>query len=267
MRTGRLRLALLAALAAIASAQPSHSEEWPQRPVRIIVPYAPGGVGDNFAWFVARCLEQALKQRFVLEHRPGGTGAIAAEEVARSPADGYTLLLAGLPQIAIMPAVLKTSFDPVKDVVPVTAVATNPLVLAVHPSLPVNSVAEFVAYLGSQSDRLTYAATGVGSITHLAMALFLKRAGMEMTPVMYKGGGPAVTDVVAGHIPRCILRMYPQWFRTRRAACCVCLRHRANEQLPQFADVPTMIEIGIPWIQDAQLDRPGGARRNAEGNH
>ena len=190
----RLGILILSALclAAIATTAPAQAK-YPLKPVKIIVPYAPGGVTDAAAHFVAQPLSEAFGQPFVIEHRPGATGAIAAEAVARAPPDGYTLFLAGLSQIAIMPVAIKTSFDPLKDVVPISAIATNPLVLTVHTRLPVASVADFVAYARKREGRLNYAALGTGSITHLAMALFAKRAGLAMTPVMYRGGASAVT--------------------------------------------------------------------------
>jgi tripartite-type tricarboxylate transporter receptor subunit TctC len=197
---------------------------------------------------IARHLGEAFGQPFVMENRPGASGAIAAEAVARSPADGYTLFLASLTQIAIMPAAIKTSFDPLKDVVPISAISTNSLVLVVHPSLPVKSVAEFVAYARNQHGQLTYAAAGVGSITHLAMALFLKRAGIEMTPVMYKGGAPAMTDIIAGHV------------KTQFAIAASVVPYAVGDMLrllavssaqrmPQISHVPTISESGFPGFQ------------------
>jgi tripartite-type tricarboxylate transporter receptor subunit TctC len=248
MQTRCLRLALLFVLAAIASTEPVHSQEWPQRPVKIVVPYAPGGNSDAIGRVIARYLGEAFGQPFVMENRPGASGAIAAEAVARSPADGYTLFLASLTQMAIMPAAIKTSFDPLKDVVPISAISTNSLVLVVHPSLPVKSVAEFVAYARNQHGQLTYAAAGVGSITHLAMALFLKRAGIEMTPVMYKGGAPAMTDIIAGHV------------KTQFAIAASVVPYAVGDMLrllavssaqrmPQISHVPTISESGFPGFQ------------------
>jgi tripartite-type tricarboxylate transporter receptor subunit TctC len=245
-----LRLLPLAACAAIAlvSCATVQAAEWPERPVRIVVPYAPGGITDAIARFAARHLGEALGQPFAVEYRPGATGAIAAEAVARSPPDGYTLFLASLPQIAIMPAAVRTTFDPLKDVVPISAIATNPLVLVVHPSLPMMSVAQFVAYVRDQHGQLTYAALGVGSITHLAMALFLKRAGIEMTPVMYKGGAPALTDIIAGNVKT--------YFATVSAvvpyATSDMLRLLAvssTQRLAQIPNVPTVIESGYPGFR------------------
>src|SRR5215472_13784270 len=187
MQTGCLRLVSLAIFAGLAAIGSAHSQDWPQRPAKIVVPFAPGGNSDEVARLVALRLGAAFGQQFVVENRPG----------ARSPADGYTLLLASLPLVAIVPAMTKASFDPVKDLTPVSAIATNPLILVTHPSLPVTSVAELVAYARDQHGQLVYSAAGVGSITHLTMALLLKRAGVEMTPVMYKGGASMLADVIA----------------------------------------------------------------------
>jgi tripartite-type tricarboxylate transporter receptor subunit TctC len=244
----RLRLALLALCGALALLSAVHAQEWPQRPVKIVVPYAPGGVTDDAARFAARHLGEAFGQPFVVENRPGAAGAIAAEAVARSAADGYTLFLASLPQVAIMPLVTKTSFDPLRDVVPITAIASNPLVLAVHPTLPVKSLADFVAYARDQNGQLTYAALGVGSITHLAMALFLKRARVEMVPIMYKGGAPALTDLLAGHVKSHFATVsgvvpYAASDMLRLLAVSSALR------VSQLPDVPTVIESGYPGFQ------------------
>jgi len=242
------RLCVSLFIAVVASAAPVLAQEWPQRPVKIVVPYAPGGAADVAAHFVAQPLSEVFGQPFVIEHRPGATGAIAAEAIANAPPDGYTLFLAGLPQIAIMPLAVKTSFDPRKDVVPISAIATNPLVLVVHASVPVKSVAEFVDYARGRSDRLAYAATGVGSITHLAMALFLQRAGIAMTSVMYKGGGPAMNDVLAGHVKVEFANVsavvpYAGGDLLRLLAV------SSPRRLSQLANVPTMIESGYSGFQ------------------
>src|SRR5262249_4747444 len=139
--TRYLRLVLISGFAALAAVGPVRSEEWPQRPVKIVVPFAAGGNADETARLVAFRLSEAFGQQVLVENGPGATGAIAGEFVARAPADGYTLLFASLPLMAIMPAMTKAPFDPVKDFVPVSAIATNPVILVAHPSLPVKSVA------------------------------------------------------------------------------------------------------------------------------
>lgn len=185
---------------------------------------------------------------FVIENRPGASGAIAAEAVARAPADGYTLFLPSLPQVAIMPATISTSFDPRKDVVPICLLWTTPLALVVHPSLPVTSIGEFVDYARRQRGRLTYAAVGIGSITHLAMVLFLKRAGVEMTAVMYKGGAPAVTDLLAGHV-KAHFALAPNVIPYASEGMLRLLAVSSAQRMTQIPDIPTMIEAGYPGFK------------------
>lgn len=240
-----LRLAALVVFVAIESIGSAHSEGWPQRSVKIVVPYAAGGNSDEIARWLAPRLSETFGQPFVVENRPGASGAIAAEAVARSPADGYTLFLANLPQIAIVPATMKTSFDPLKDFAPITIIATSPLVLVVHPSLPVKSVGEFVAYAREQQGQLTYAAVGAGSITHLAMTLFMKRAGIAMTPVMYKGGAPAVTDVIAGHV-KSHFAIVANALPYAGSDMLRLLAVSSSQRLVQLAKVPTLGEAGYP---------------------
>jgi len=240
-------LIVIACLACLSTANYAVAQDWPQRPVKIVVPYAAGGNSDEIGHLLAQRLGVAFGQPFVMENRSGASGAIAAEAVARSPADGYTLFLANLPQIAIMPVAMKTSFDP-KDVVPISVIAASPLVLVVHPSLPVRSLADFVAYAHDQHGQLTYAAVGAGSITHLAMALFLKRAGVEMTPVMYKGGAPAVTDVIAGHV-KAHFAIASNVVPFATGDLLRLLAVSSAQRLPQIANVPTMIESGYPGFK------------------
>ena len=247
-RATQMRVMIAFAFAVLfASGDRACSQEWPQRPVRIIVPYAAGGLSDEIGHLLTQPLAEAFGQPFVIENRSGASGAIAAEAVARSPADGYTLFLASLPQIAIMPAVMKTSFDP-KDVVPISAIVGSPLVLVVHAGVPARSLAEFVAYARAQHGQLTYAAGGVGTISHLTMRLFLQRAGIEMTPVMYKGGAPAVTDVIAGHVKA----HFAVPINVMPYATGDMLRFLAvtsAQRMRQIPTVPTMIESGYPGFK------------------
>jgi tripartite-type tricarboxylate transporter receptor subunit TctC len=177
------------------------AQQWPQKPVRVIVPFPPGGVTDSLARITADWLTPRLGQPVIAENRPGASGAIAAEFVARADADGYTLFSAATPQLAIVPFVQKVSYDPLKDFAPISIVGTNPFALGCNEKLPPKNLSEFVAYAKERPGQLSFASPGSGSVGHLTMALFLARAGLKMEAVLYKGGGPAMADVVAGHVP------------------------------------------------------------------
>jgi tripartite-type tricarboxylate transporter receptor subunit TctC len=223
----------------------AQAQLWPQRPVRIIVPYAAGGNSDGMARMVAQRLGDAFGQTFVVENRLGANGAIATEAVARSAADGYTLLWAVTPPVAINPALTKVNYDPIKDFAPISAVAVNAFVLVVNKSFPPKTVAEFIAYVRAQPNKLSYSESGVGSLTHLTMALFLKRAGLQMTNVSYRGNAPALTDVVAGHLPAMfssIADAIPQ----AAAGSIRLLAVSSKERAPQLPDIPTVAESGFP---------------------
>jgi tripartite-type tricarboxylate transporter receptor subunit TctC len=240
----------LAAIAALACAiacigMQAQAQSWPQRPVRIIAPYAAGGNSDVITRLTAQRLTEAFGQTFVVENRIGGNGAIASEAVARAPADGYTLLWGVTPPITINPAMTKVSYDPIKDFAPISAVAVNGFVLVVNKNFPPKSVAEFISYVRSQPTKLAYAEGSAGSVTHLVMALFLKRAGLEMTNVSYRGNAPALTDVVAGHLPTMFSNIsdaVPQAASGAIRLLAVSSQHRS----PQIPDVPTVAESGFP---------------------
>ncbi len=237
-----------ALLLAVTSAGRPQSHDWPNRPVRIVVPFGAGGNTDVVARIVAQDLSEAFGQPFVVENRPGAAGAIGAESVARAPADGYTLLMATQPQIAIVPVMTKTGYDPVKDFVPISNIGTNPFVLVVRSGLPVKSVAEFVDYVRANPKRLTYVATGLGSVNHLAMELLLKRAGLAMTPVMYKGGPGGLTDVIGGRVDAyfaSVSFVVPHAASGDLKLLAVTGETRARE-LPQ---VPTLAESGFPGFK------------------
>jgi tripartite-type tricarboxylate transporter receptor subunit TctC len=197
------------------------------------------------ARMVAQRLGDAFGQTFVVENRLGANGAIATEAVARSAADGYTLLWAVTPPVAINPALTKVNYDPIKDFAPISAVAVNAFVLVVNKSFPPKTVAEFIAYVRAQPNKLSYSESGVGSLTHLTMALFLKRAGLQMTNVSYRGNAPALTDVVAGHLPAMfssIADAIPQ----AAAGSIRLLAVSSKERAPQLPDIPTVAESGFP---------------------
>jgi tripartite-type tricarboxylate transporter receptor subunit TctC len=223
----------------------AQAQNWPQRPVRIIAPYAAGGNSDVITRLTAQRLTDAFGQTFVVENRLGGNGAVASEAVARSAPDGYTLLWGVTPPITINPALTKVAYDPVKDFAPVSVVATNGFVLVVNKSFPPKSVSEFVSYVRAQPSKVAYAEGSAGSLTHLAMALFLKRAGLDMTNVSYRGNAPALTDVVAGHLPTMFSNIsdaVPQ----ATAGAIRMLGVSTKDRSAQIADVPTIAESGFP---------------------
>ena len=170
--------------------------------MKLLVPFAAGGNIDVMGRLAAQRLSETLGQQFIVENRVGGNGTIATEAVARAPADGYTLLWASTSVIAIFPAITKVPYDPAKDFAPIGLFSTSPQVLVVNPKFPAKTVAEFVAHVKAQPTKLSYAGGGgPGSASNLLMSLFLKRAGLEMQNVSYRGTAPAMTDLIAGHIP------------------------------------------------------------------
>jgi tripartite-type tricarboxylate transporter receptor subunit TctC len=189
--------ALIAMLGTAALAQ-----EFPKRAVTIVVPFAAGGGGDILARMAVQRLESKWGVPVLVENKPGAGGNIGAAAVARAAPDGYTLLLAGSPQFAVNVTLFKTlPYDPVKDFVPLALAAATPFVLVVNPEVPAKNVAEFIAYAKAQPQPLSYATAGFGVPHHLYMELLKSMTGINMTPVPYRGSVPALSDVVAGHVP------------------------------------------------------------------
>ena len=194
------RRAALLSVAASLTAPSWAQTTWPQRPIRLLVPFPPGGNTDGIARITAERLGQALGQTVVVENRAGGNGAIAADALAKAAPDGYTLLMAAMPVLAILPAISKTSFDPLRDFVPISIVGSNPFVMAVHKSVPATNVREFAEFIRKNPGKYNYASGGSGTVSHLSAALFAKRANLDMAHVSYKGGGPAVVDLLGGQV-------------------------------------------------------------------
>lgn len=200
-RARRRAVALLGAALAAAAAPARAQPAWPSRPLRLVVNFPPGGVGDQIARVLAPQLSQALGQNVVVDNRSGGNGNIGAAEVARAPADGYTLLLSPSGVIAVNGLLYaKLPFDPMKDFVPVASQLVVNSFLVVSPKLPVSTMQEFLAHLRAHPGKLNYGTPGSGSSSHLAAELLKREAGVDATHVPYKGAAPALTDLLGGQI-------------------------------------------------------------------
>lgn len=218
---------------------------WPERAVRVIVPFAAGGNTDGIARVVGQRLSEMLGQQLVVENRPGANGAIAAEAVATAPADGYMLFMAALPQIAIFPAMTKVAYDPVKDFAPVSNVGNNPFALVVNPSFQAKTLQDLVALARQQPGKIPYASGGTGSVSHLSMVLLLKRANVDMIHVPYKGGGPAIADVLADHVSVYFANLSEALPQVKAGALRV-LAVSSETRTAQLPDAPTVAESGYP---------------------
>ena len=200
MKTRRFVLGALAALACAGMVPGARAETYPDKPIRLIVPFTPGGVTDNIGRVLAERMGRELGQGLVIDNRSGANGRIGTDAVAKAAPDGYTLLLGGIGALTIHPHMLKVPYDPVNDFVPISLVATNDVVVVVNPRLPVTTPAELVAYAKSHSGKMQYGSSGIGAPTHLAAELFKTRVGFDMVHVPYKGDSAAVMDVVAGNV-------------------------------------------------------------------
>jgi Uncharacterized protein conserved in bacteria len=194
------KLFIAAALGAACLGGAAQAEPYPNKPVRIIVPFSPGGATDIMTRLLAERLGKELGQPVIVENKPGGGTLIASDYVARAEPDGYTYLMAAS-SLGIAPSIYaKVNYDPIKDFVPVTQVASVVHILAVHPSVPAKDVGELIAYLKANPGSASYGSVGTGSSTHLEAELFKSMAGVQMTHIPYKGSAPALTDLVAGRL-------------------------------------------------------------------
>src|SRR5690349_17235984 len=192
---------LLAFLILAGAANAALAQSWPSRPLRLVIPFAPGGGADIAGRVIGQELNDVLKQPVIIENRTGAGGTIAPNNVAKSPSDGYSLVLGHLGGIAIAPHLYKDlPFDPVNDLSPVTLVVNGLSVLVVNPGLPVKTAGELVAYAKSNPNKLSFASAGSGTDTHLAGELFKSMTGTSMVHIPYKGGAPALVDLIAGRV-------------------------------------------------------------------
>ncbi len=223
--------------------------DYPTRPISLIVPYAPGGGNDVLARGVAEPMSKALGQQIVIENRGGAGGSIGTRQVAKSTPDGYTLGLGGTGTLAIDPTLYPNAgYDPRKDFAPVGLIATSPLIILVNPSLPAHNVQELIALAKAQPGKLNYASAGSGSGIHLGTVLFAAAAGIELTHIPYRGTGPALTDVLGGHVAIYFSSLPPAIGLVKdgklRALGVTGLKRSAS-----FPDVPTVAEQGLPGFE------------------
>jgi len=241
---------LFAATAALLFAGLVQAQPWPAKPIKIIIPYPPGGTSDILARALSPGLQAAFGQAIVVENKPGATGNVGADFVAKSPADGYTLLLADIGSLAISPSVFAAlPFDPVKDFAPVIMVAYSPHLLVVHPSVTARDAKELIAMAKAKPDSLNFAVSGIGGANHLAGVDFAQRAGIKWTYVPYKGGSQALTDMVGGQSQvmfNGMLATYPFVKDNKLKALAISSAKRFSS----VPDIPTVAEAaGMPGFE------------------
>jgi len=229
----------------------AQAQSWPAKPVRFVVPFPPGGATDVAARTLADKLTGALGQQFVVENRAGAVGAIGTTEVARSAPDGYVILFAADPVTTLHLVVKNLQYDVQRDFIPVTQVTTQPLGFAVHTSVPARTVQEFVALARANPGRFAFAHSGTGSGQHLSGELFKKLAGIDMTHVPYKGGAPAVQDLVGGQVPAAFLGSTPL-IPHHNAGRIRILAFTSKDRFAALPDVPTLHESGFPGFDSTQ---------------
>ena len=241
----RQALAALVTAAAALVAPAAHAQQhWPDKPIRFVVPYPPGGGTDVIARIVQERFQATLGQPIVIENRGGAAGSLGTDVVAKAPSDGYTVLFT-LSSHTINPSIYpKLPFNTVKDFEPVGTVASLPQILVANPQLPVANVAELIALAKAKPDTLAFASVGNGSPGHLAGELFKLRTGTKMTHVPYRGGGPAVTDVMGGQVPLLWVSI-PAAAQFVKSGKLKALAVSTTKRSAAFPDVPTMQEAGV----------------------
>jgi tripartite-type tricarboxylate transporter receptor subunit TctC len=268
-----IRIALLA-LAAVASLAPATGagQAFPTKPVRLLVPYAPGGAVDNFARPIGPKLGELLGQPVIIENRPGGNTSIAADLVAKAPPDGYTIVLTSVNHYLLPMFTKNLPYDAMRDFTPIVIVATFPNMVAVHPSLPVQSVAELIDYAKKNPGKVFYGSTGIGSTHHLAGVLLAQAAQIQIEHVPYKGGNPTIQDVLAGQIPMAILTAttimpHAKQGKLRPLAITEAKRYAGAPDLPTLTETVPGYLLPNSWLcvlGPANLPRPIVTRLNAD---
>ena len=245
----RSRALALAAFSSIAlAAAPVQAQDYPSRPVKVIVPFSPGGAVDGPMRVIAQELSKRLGQQVIVENKPGAGATIGTDLVAKSPPDGYTLLLASQTNAISATLYAKLPFDPIEDFVPISLIGREPGVLVVNPALPVTTFQEFVVYVKERPGQVDYASSGNGSGQHLFAALLAAMTGMKMNHIPYKGSGQATTDLLGGQVPVSIPGTAGMVGHIK-AGKLRALAVTGSRRSPQLPDVPTVMESGVPGYE------------------
>jgi tripartite-type tricarboxylate transporter receptor subunit TctC len=237
--------ALIAALLSTGAA----AQDYPTRPITLVVPYAAGGGNDVMARTVAEKMSKTLGQNIVVENRGGAGGSIATRQVARAVPDGYTLALGGTGTLAVNPTLYdNVGYDPRKDFAPVGLIGTGQLILVVHPNVPAKNVPELIALAKKEQGKLIYASSGVGSGIHLGAVLFEQMAGIKLTHVPYRGTAPALTDLIGGHV-QIFFSSLPPAVSLAKEGKVRALAVAGPQRSPIFPDLPTISEAALPGYE------------------
>jgi tripartite-type tricarboxylate transporter receptor subunit TctC len=243
------RVPCLAVLMAVAAPVAASAQDYPTRPVVLVSPFPPGGSVSLVARIVAEKMSETLGQSIVVENRGGAGGTIGARLVAKSPPDGYTLLLGYTGTLAIGPSLYANAgFDPRKDFAAVGRIGSAPTMMVVHPSLPVHSVAEFTAYAKQNPGKINYGSAGIGTVGQLAGELLATMAGLKLIHVPYKGTGPALTDLLGGHIPL-MFTPIPTAHGQVESGLLRALAVTSAQRSSLLPDLPTVAESGLPGYE------------------
>ncbi len=237
------RLALSAALALIPAARLA-AQDYPTKPIKLVIPFTPGGVTDNIGRVFGERMGRELGQQFVIDNRAGANGRIGTDAVAKAAPDGYTLLLGGIGALTIHPNMMKVPYDPAADFIPISLIATNDVVIVINPKLPPRTPAELFAFCKANSGKIQYGSSGIGAPTHLAAELFKSRVGFDMIHVPYKGDSAAIMDVVAGTVDMSFSTVSAtiSLIRAGKLRAIAMTGLGRSQSLP---DVPTLDESGL----------------------
>ena len=259
---------ILKLLALLAFAGAVHAQGFPNRPVKLVVPYAPGGLPDTMARLIGAKMGDALGQQVVIENKGGAGGISGVTDVVKAPADGYTLLIADVGQIAINPHLFsKLPYDPMKDLAPVSLVGTSALYLVAHPSVGVNSMSDLVVLAKAQPGKLNYGSSGIGSIHHLATEALKSGLGINMVHVPYKGTGQSVPALLGGQVAL-LYAALPSILGHVKDGKVKILAVSTSQRSAQTPDVPTVAESGVPgyeFVAEIGLLAPAGTPRDVIG--
>ena len=236
---------------ALTLAESSAAQGYPVKPIRFVVPYAPGGNTDILSRLLGQKLNEAWRQQVIIDNRPGAAGTVGAELVARAPADGYTLIMGSFGNIIVANSLYKNlTYDPLKDFAPVALVSLPPGVLVEHPAVPAQNVRELIAYAKSNPGRLNYGSPGSGAWNHLFFELFKTSAGVSIVHVPYKGIAPAVVDLLGGQVQLAI-SAFPTALPHVRSGKLRALAVTSSKRSGLMTDVPTIAESGLPGYEAA----------------